>query len=159
MARDFAFLDTGPLGLACRRPDRQDVKLIYLSITVLWPDDGVTVVIPEIADYELRRELIRTGATSSLRTLDALRKKLTYLPLNTEAMQRAAELWAQARGRGQQTADDKSLDADVILAAQALEYTGLRDNLVVITENQRHLDHFVTTSNWMEYPPSGTATP
>jgi predicted nucleic acid-binding protein len=159
MAGDFAFLDTGPLGLARRRLDRDDVKLIYISITVLWLNDGVTVVLPEIADYELRRELIRSGATSSLRTLDALRNKLVYLPLNTGAMHRAAGLWAQARGLGQQTADDKSLDADVILAAQALEYTGLGDKPVVITDNQRHLNRFVTTSSWKGYMPSRNPTP
>jgi toxin FitB len=133
----YRFLDTGPLGLACRRPDRQDVRDIQLCV-----------------DYELRRELIRIQATDSLRRLDALRGKVRFLEINTKAMSRAAELWAQARRTGLQTADDESLDGDVILAAQALEFTGIGDDLVVITDNNKHLGRFVTTSSWTAYSPT-----
>ena len=35
-------------------------------------------------------------------------------------MRRAAELWAQARQRGQPTADDRTIDGDMILAGQGL---------------------------------------
>jgi predicted nucleic acid-binding protein len=150
----YRFLDTGPLGLACRRPDRQDVRDIQLCVDVLWRYEGVTIVLPEIADYELRRELIRIQATDSLRRLDALRGKVRFLEINTKAMSRAAELWAQARRTGLQTADDESLDGDVILAAQALEFTGIGDDLVVITDNNKHLGRFVTTSSWTAYSPT-----
>jgi predicted nucleic acid-binding protein len=150
----YRFLDTGPLGLACRRPNPGDVNLIHLCVSALWSSEGVTVVLPEIADYELRRELIRIGATGSLRILNSLRNKLRFLEINTKAMSRAAELWALARGTGLQTADDTSLDGDVILAAQALEFTGIGDDLVVITDNNKHLARFVTTSSWTAYSPT-----
>jgi predicted nucleic acid-binding protein len=81
---------------------------------------GVRVVIPEIADYEVRRELLRAGRLHGVARLDQAKTTLEYLPLTTEAMLQAADLWAQARQQGQPTAPDLALDADVILAAQAL---------------------------------------
>jgi predicted nucleic acid-binding protein len=152
VAGQFSFLDAGPLWLACRHPRIPGAIEINLKLT-LWQEHD-TVVLPEIADYEVRRELIRRGDVRAVQRLDNLRAKLVYLPLNTEAIRRAADLWAQARGRGQQTAGDEALDADVILAAQALEYTGLGDEPVVITDNNRHLGRFVKTSSWMAYTES-----
>jgi hypothetical protein len=42
----------------------------------LWLDGllarGVDIIVPEIADSEIRRELTRVGASGSLRRLDAL---------------------------------------------------------------------------------------
>ena len=78
------------------------------------------MAIPEIADYEVRRGLILAGATRGIRRLDDLREELGfYIPISTAAMRRAAELWADARKKGNPTADENEIDADVILAAQA----------------------------------------
>jgi predicted nucleic acid-binding protein len=77
--------------------------------------------------------------------LDQLKAALTYLPLTTTTMLRAAELWADARRRGTPTADPKELDGDVILAAQALQVGGL-----VVTENVGHLARFVEAKGWRE---------
>ena len=49
--------------------------------------------IPEIADYEVRRELLRVGRPRSLQRLDGLQRILTYLPIDTASMRRAAELY------------------------------------------------------------------
>ncbi|HLH22492.1 MAG TPA: hypothetical protein VK066_08205 [Chloroflexota bacterium] len=70
---------------------------------------------------------------------------MTYLPLTTATMQRAAELWAAARRRGMPTADPKELDGDVILAAQALQVGG-----AIVTENVGHLAQFVEAKSWRE---------
>jgi len=71
--------------------------------------------------------------------------KLEYLPLNTQIMQKAAELWAEARISGFPTAPPDALDGDVILAAQAIEVSG-----IVITYNRKHLSRFVETKGWEE---------
>jgi predicted nucleic acid-binding protein len=60
------------------------------------------VIIPEITDFELRRNLLLEGLVESVRRLDELKAVLTYLPLSTRVMLRAAEFWAQAR-KGWQT--------------------------------------------------------
>ena len=72
---------------------------------------GADVVVPEIAGYEVRRELIRAGKTKSVARLNALREMLRYLSITSPAMLQAAEFWATARNVGKPTADDASLDA------------------------------------------------
>ena len=87
--------------------------------------DGHLLCVPEVTDYETRRGLLhlafRSGrsTTRSLHHLDELGSLLTYLPLTTSVMRRAANLWADARFKGLPTGS--SLDVDVILAAHALE--------------------------------------
>lgn len=109
---------------------------------------GVRVTIPEIADYEVRRELLRANKTAGVRRLDALKAVLDYLPITTSVMLRAAELWAEARMQGRPTADDKSLDGDVILAAQALMAEADGDEVVIATTNVTHLALFVGAQEW-----------
>jgi len=110
-----------------------------------------SVLIPEIADYEVRRELIRANKKKGLERLDILKMLIGYIPITTEAMLKAAELWAQARKQGKPTADSKSLDADVILAAQALVISN-GDDVIVATTNVGHLSHFVPAKVWNEIP-------
>src|SRR5204862_615238 len=80
---------------------------------------GRHIVVPEIADYEVRRELLRANKAQGIAQLDRLYHSIDYLALTTTAMRRAAEFWALARQQGQPTAADKAIDGDVILAAQA----------------------------------------
>jgi predicted nucleic acid-binding protein len=108
--------------------------------------------VPEIADYEVRRELLRANKTKGLGQLDALVGLLEYLPLTTAAMHQAARFWAQARQQGQPTAGDKTIDADVILAAQAATL-GVAD-VVIATTNVGHLARFVPAELWPNIPTS-----
>jgi predicted nucleic acid-binding protein len=132
-------LDTGPLGRIAY-PRRN-------SEIMAWVDQlqsaGIIIVLPEIADYELRRNFLLEGLTSSLTRLDQLKSLFYYLPLNTKTMIKAAELWAESRRRGRPMADPKELDGDVILAAQAIQV-----GAVIATENVGHLSHFVEARLW-----------
>ena len=107
---------------------------------------GATVMVPEIADYEVRRELIRARRTRGIARLNALIAEVEYLPITTPAIRQAATFWAEARQQGRPTAADPALDGDVILAAQAatLDRTGV----IVATTNVRHLSQFVPAEVW-----------
>lgn len=106
------------------------------------------IILPEIADYEVRRELIRGNKKIGIQRLDELKKVLQYVPITTEVMLLAAQLWAEVRQQSKPTADSNSLDGDVILASQAklLEMVG---NIVIIaTRNVKHLSLFVDAREW-----------
>ena len=104
------------------------------------------MLVPEIADYEVRRELLRANKARGLARLDALAARLEYLPLPTAAMRQAAVFWAQVRQQGRPTADDKALDGDVILAAHAITL-GATD-VVIATTNVGHLSRFAPAALW-----------
>jgi predicted nucleic acid-binding protein len=113
----------------------------------------VQVVIPEISDYELRRELLRAEKTESLNRLDQLARVLLYLPLTTSVMRQAAGFWAQARNEGKPTAPMEALDADVILAAQVHSLRTGDERVVVATTNVGHLARFVEARRWPDITP------
>jgi predicted nucleic acid-binding protein len=111
---------------------------------------GVRVLIPEVADYEVRRELLRAGRRRSIERLDQLRVGLGFVPISSDAMLRAAAFWADARRRGRPTAGNQSLDADAILAGQAA--TLGRGDVVVASSNPRHIARFVPARRWQDIP-------
>ena len=67
----YIILDATPLGLASRRRGIPVVDGCYAWLNVLGRA-GARIVIPEIADYEIRRELQRLGHSPGLRRLDSL---------------------------------------------------------------------------------------
>jgi predicted nucleic acid-binding protein len=132
-------LDAGPLG-----------RVAHGHITpeaAAWLDSllarGDHLIIPEIAYYEIRRNFVFERLGESLRVLEDLVLRLEYAPITTTVMRRAANLWAEARWRGRPTADPRELDADVILASQALEASA-----VLATDNVGHLAQFVAAVHW-----------
>lgn len=143
-------LDSGPLGLLTAPPRRAEARACSHWLADLIAA-GFRVLIPEITDYELRRELLRAGKNASVQRLDALAQATEYMPITTAVMRRAAELWAQARKQGEPTAADNTIDVDIILAAQALEL-GTPD-IVIATTNVGHLIRFVPAKKWQDIAP------
>ena len=144
-------LDTGVLGQLChpRRQQNQPVTNWLLKILNEQPMD-VQVFLPEIADYELRRKLLHLigqgqSTTKSIDRLDNLGRLLDYLPLDTEVMHHAAELWAKCRSQGWPLSKEQALDGDVILAAQAQLVGGM-----IATTNRKHLEILVPAKTWEE---------
>jgi len=130
------------------RADRNR-EILEWVIRVL--QNGHRVTVPEITDYEVRRELIRSERTLGLRRLDSLRADLGFLPITSAAMLKAAELWAMVRKKGKPTAADTELDADAILAAQALTAnTEGPEEIVIATCNVKHLNLFATAELWSD---------
>jgi len=143
-------LDAGPLGLVTnpKRSPRSVACAQWLQSLVA---KGMRVVVPEIADYEVRRELLSANKTKGVAQLDALALLLEYLPLTTSAMRQAALFWAQARQQGQPTANDRTIDGDMILAAQAVTF-GVAD-FVIATTNVGHLSRFAPAELWQNIHP------
>jgi predicted nucleic acid-binding protein len=134
-------LDTGPLGkIAHPRPNQEIAAWLNRIVA-----SGALVIIPEIADYELRRNMLLEGMTSSLERLDELKDLLLYMPLTTPVMMKAAEFWAAARKQGRPRGAPEALDGDAILAAQADEA-----GAVIATENVRHFSWFAEAKHWRE---------
>jgi hypothetical protein len=75
---------------------------------------------------------------------------MVYDPVTTAVMRQAAAFWADVRRRGLPTAADPSLDADAILAAQAVLLGGPGDVVEVATANATHLSRFpgVNAREW-----------
>lgn len=132
-------LDAGPLSRLCSPHQNRPENRAFREHLV----DGAVFCLPEIADYEVRRGLLRIGATSQLRRLDGYNQSLLFLPLSRDAMLIAAKLWAEAQKKGIPTSDPRELDCDVILAAQALVV-----GATVITENSAHISRFTTVADW-----------
>jgi predicted nucleic acid-binding protein len=143
-------LDSSPLGLLCH-PRKSAVSLACKRWLTSLTRIGRRVIVPEIADYEVRRELLRMNRTAALARLDALPTVCEYLPITTAAMHRAAQLWAQSRQQGRPTAGETAIDADVILAAQA-QMLGVPE-VIIATTNIGHLSRFVPADLWGNIAP------
>ncbi|BAY88363.1 MULTISPECIES: nuclease [unclassified Tolypothrix] len=138
-------LDAGPIGLVTN-PNRSHESLACAQWLQILVSSSNRVIIPEIADYEVRRELLRANKVKGITRLDELAQLLEYLPITTVAMRQAAIFWAQARQQGQPTAGDKTIDGDIILVAQAV--TLAIPNIVIATTNVGHLSRFVAADLW-----------
>lgn len=141
---DVVLLDAGPLGMISH--PRATVEIVTWLARLL--ASKVEVLIPEITDYEVRRELLRVGSTRGVERLNDLKTTLGFIAITSEAMLQAAAFWADARRRGRPTADDVSLDADVILAAQAA--TLPKKDVVIASTNPRHISRFVPAKHWQD---------
>jgi hypothetical protein len=143
----IVLLDAGPLGLITnpRLSAEAEECNRWLEAASF---KGVEVVIPEISDYEVRRELLRADKSSGIARLDGLKRTLRYLPISTPVMPQAAEFWVIARKCGRKTADDASLDAAVILAAQSVVEMREGNRVIIATTNVRHLELFSRAQHW-----------
>jgi predicted nucleic acid-binding protein len=63
-------------------------------------------------------------------------------------MRQAAQLWAMSRRTGRSVGDARELNADVILAAQAL-----RPGCTIATDNIGHLAQFTDARPWSSIKP------
>lgn len=90
---------------------------------------------PEIADYEVRRELLRAGKAASVMRLDAfvVAEPDHHLPLTTQDVRLAAQLWAQARR----------------IVARHFGLSGV----LVATQNTRHFANLAPAALWSDVKP------
>jgi hypothetical protein len=142
-------LDSTPLGLLFTKPGQRqgDQCRSWLKRHVV---AGRRFVVPEVVDYELRRELLRLGDAAAVAHLDQFiaAESDRYIALTTRAVRLAAEMWAQSRRHGIPTAHPHALDIDVILSAQVLARGYAPADFIVATSNVGHLSRFVPCAPW-----------
>jgi predicted nucleic acid-binding protein len=142
-------LDSGPLGMATHplaTGAALECKEWMKSLLLQGRNFGA----PGIADYEVRRELLRSRKAEGIRRLNEAKILNYFFPITPEAMLKAAEFWARARNQGQPTAPDLSLDADMILAGQAACLADQGWEVVIATTNAKHLERFANARIWRD---------
>ena len=80
-------LDSGPLGMVTHRGGLEEVDACKRWLADLLAR-RVRVVVPEIADYEIRRELLRARKDQGIARLDVLEGVLEYLPCGNRSTER-----------------------------------------------------------------------
>jgi hypothetical protein len=92
--------------------------------------------------------LLHNKSHRGIARLDWFAANFGYLDIEDAALKLADQLWADARAKGLVTAPPYSLDTDVILAAQAQLLSQAGQNVIVMTDNIRHLGWFVHAQDW-----------
>ena len=148
-------LDTNLLGAITNPKPKSPTVHSIIAWAAQMRRAGHTFVIPSIAVYEIRRELLRTGAVASIAKLDAFVHSPTnvFLPMTDAVLTRAAQLWADTRNVGKPTATDAALDGDVILMAQVLEAAFPATDYVIATDNLKHFQPWVKADHWQNIVP------
>jgi hypothetical protein len=151
----IVFIDSGVLGLLGnpnKSGEAYDCEQWLYSLL----SQGVYICSSEICDFEVRRSLVlasqKNTEINSIQNLDELREIIDFLPISSALLKQAAYLWASARSQGIPTADDKSLDADMIICTQwqmlKAEFPGRY--IVIATTNVKHLSRFSESKVWRD---------
>ena len=148
-------LDTFPLSSVTKLPTN---KITLSDQCRKWVNDceaaGHRMVVPAVSYYEVLRELELNQAKIQIEILkNFCFNSNRFLLLTTEHLEKASKLWAEARRFGYATADPKSLDCDVILAAQALSLGSSAPDLIVATTNPSHISRYVSSDLWANIHP------
>lgn len=151
----IVFIDSGILGILSAPNKVGEAKNCEE-----WPytllSRGVYVCSSELCDNEIRRSLIlesqKKNNLNSIENLNELREIISFLPITSILLEKAACIWASARSQGIPTADNKSLDIDIIISAH---YQMLREeypsrHIVIATTNVKHLSRFTQAQTWEE---------
>ena len=153
--RRIIVLDSSPLGMISNpnaSPENEAIQDWALDLLLR----NEIVVMPEIADYEVRRELIRGQKTEGILSLDEIKTRLKYLPIDTQTMLEAAQLWAIARKISKPATNDLALDGDMVLVAQARAATrafaeaAQGGHTIIATSNIKHLTNFCDARLWSD---------
>ena len=131
-------LDSGPLGEICNPGIRLEAKEWVNFIK----ERKILLQVAEIIDYELRRNFILEKLEKSKNNLNKYRQTNRIIPITSEIMLTAAELWAEIRSSGISTASKENIDCDVILVAQAISLSTEFKEIIIVTTNPKHIYRF-----------------
>ncbi len=112
---------------------------------------GAYVTSSDLCDYEIRRELIRIKS-KSVQELDKLRDLIDFHQVTFAVLEKAAELWAEARDMSQSNKVKENIDIDCILAAQwcLLKEEYPARQVIIATKNIKDFQRVTECSIWQE---------
>ncbi len=153
----IVLLDSGVLDLLVTPIDKElsedERKLTEIYQCTEWfyrlLSRGAYITISDICDYEVRREFVRIRS-KSLQKLDELRNLLEFQAVTFAVLEKAAEIWAEARSANQPNKIKENIDVDCIIAAQ---WCLLRDKypgreVIIATKNIKDFQRITECSNW-----------
>jgi predicted nucleic acid-binding protein len=149
----IVFIDSGVLGLLTN-PKKEGRSAQCEDWLYSLLAKGVYVVTSDICDYEVRRSLllesVKKNSFQSLNNLDELRNIIDFLKLETDVIFNASQIWMEIRQSGKKTADDYSIDVDIIILAhwRLLSKQYPSRYLVIATTNIKHFAGFAEALNW-----------
>ncbi|MEG3899929.1 MULTISPECIES: hypothetical protein [unclassified Microcoleus] len=110
---------------------------------------GAYIIVSDICDYEVRREFIRIKS-KSVQELDNLRDLIEFQEVTFAVLEKAAELWAEARYLSQSNKIKENIDVDCILAAQWCllkeKYPGRQ--VIIATKNIKDFQRVTDCDVW-----------
>jgi len=104
-------------------------------------DKGEKLFISVITDYEIRRGLFATNATTKLKIYETLRNQFEILWFDSlDLSEKAAEIYADLKQKGRLIQDN-----DILIAA-----TALIKNFTVVTDDEHFMRiENLTVENWL----------
>lgn len=110
---------------------------------------GAYVTSSDMCDYEIRRELIRINS-KSVRELDELRNLIEFQNVTFAVLEKAADIWAEAREMSQSNKVKDNIDVDCILAAHWYllkeQYPGRK--VIIATKNIKDFQSITECDLW-----------
>lgn len=124
--------------------DSQRIKIKLQNVL----RENATILISPVVYYEIIRELYRKDAPKQIEALVSLVSNFNWCDFSKDTWDTGAKLWAKCRNEGKPTTGssvlDKSIDADVLIAAQAVEHEA-----IVVTKNTIHFEYLhINYENW-----------
>ncbi|BAZ09904.1 hypothetical protein NIES4071_17180 [Calothrix sp. NIES-4071] len=149
----IVFIDSGVLGVLAT-PIKSDEASICEQWVYGLLAKGVDVCSSQLCDYEVRRSMVlearKNPHSDNISSSDELQDMINFLPVTSEVLIQAAELWASARSQGTPTGDNKSLD-DMIICDywQMLREESRGRYIVIATNNVEYLGRFAESQLWI----------
>ena len=125
-------LDSGPLGKFCNPVKRRQVKILINFLRA----EKIPLRVAEITVYELRRNLELEELQKAINNLSKYKQRQEIILIDSESLDDAANLWAIIRRQGESTADQKNIDCDVIMVAQALKLRQEFEQIIILTTDR-----------------------
>ncbi len=135
-------LDTNIITALLKNDERIKTKLQQLIFS------GNDIFINAISFFEIKRGLLAANAATQLKYFEELCENFPLLLFDDrEIFDRACDIYVDLKKRGQLIGDERTGDADILIAALALTH-----DLILVTDNIRHFQRIknLIVENWLK---------